>query len=55
MFDRRLGKPTPKRVALETVAEVLRLYREKHAGFSVQHFNEKLEKGTQEQAELYLR
>jgi hypothetical protein len=30
-------------VALETVAEVLRLYREKYAGFSVQHFHEKLQ------------
>jgi transposase len=44
LFDRRLGKPSPKRVALETVAEVLRLYREKYAGFNVQHFHEKLEK-----------
>jgi transposase len=43
LFDRRLGKPSPKRVALETVAEVLRLYREKYAGFSVQHFHEKLQ------------
>jgi transposase len=42
LFDRRLGKPSPKRVALERVAEVLRLYREKYAGFSVQHFHEKL-------------
>lgn len=42
LYDRRLGKPSPKRVALETVAEVLRLYREKYAGFSVQHFHEKL-------------
>jgi Homeodomain-like domain-containing protein len=42
LFDRRLGKPSPKRVPLETVAEVLRLYQEKYAGFSVQHFHEKL-------------
>ena len=42
LFDRRLGKPSPKRVAIETVQEVLRLYREKYAGFSVQHFHEKL-------------
>lgn len=42
LFDRRLGKPSPKRVPLETVAEVMRLYREKYAGFSVQHFHEKL-------------
>lgn len=42
LFDRRLGKPSPKRVPLETVAEVMRLYREKYAGLSVQHFHEKL-------------
>lgn len=42
LFDRRLGKPSPKRVAMETIAEVLRLYREKYVGFSVQHFHEKL-------------
>jgi len=42
LFDRRLGKPSPKRVAMETIAEVLRLYREKYIGFSVQHFHEKL-------------
>jgi transposase len=42
LFDRRLGKPSPKRVPVETVAEVMRLYREKYAGFSVQHFHEKL-------------
>jgi transposase len=42
LFDRRLGKPSPKRVPMETIAEVLRLYREKYRGFSVQHFHEKL-------------
>jgi transposase len=42
LFDRRLGKPSPKRVPMETIAEVLRLYREKYSGFSVQHFHEKL-------------
>lgn len=42
LFDRRLGKPSPKRVPLKTVEEVLRLYREKYAGLNVQHFHEKL-------------
>jgi len=42
LFDRRLGKPSPKRVPMEKIAEVLRLYREKYAGFSVKHFHEKL-------------
>jgi len=42
LFDRRVGKPSPKRVPMETIAEVLRLYREKYSRFSVQHFHEKL-------------
>jgi len=42
LFDRRLGKPSPKRVPMETIAEVLRLYREKYSRFSVKHFHEKL-------------
>jgi hypothetical protein len=44
LFDRRIGKPSPKRVPLDTVEEVLRLYREKYQGFNVQHFHEKLVK-----------
>jgi transposase len=42
LFDRRLGKPSPKRVPYETVEEVLRLYREKYNGLNVQHYYEKL-------------
>src|SRR5215510_7551712 len=42
LFDRRLGKPSPKRVPVETVQKFLRLYRETYVGFSVQHFHEKL-------------
>jgi len=42
LFDRRKGKPSPKRVAMATVEEVLRLYREKYADFNVRHFQEKL-------------
>jgi len=42
LFDRRTGKPSPKRVPVATVEEVLRLYREKYADFNVQHFHEKL-------------
>jgi len=40
--DRRKGKPSFRRVRLETVEEVLRLYREKYADFNVRHFHEKL-------------
>src|SRR5258708_16753860 len=42
LFDRRLGVPSPKRVPLGTVGEVLRLYQEKYFDFNVQHFHEKL-------------
>jgi len=42
LFDRRLGVPSPKRVPLATVEEVLRLYQEEYFDFSVQHFHEKL-------------
>jgi transposase len=42
LFDRRLGKPSPKRVPLATVEEILRLYQQQHADFNVRHFHEKL-------------
>jgi transposase len=42
LFDRRRGIPSPKRVPLETVEKVLRLYQEQYFDFNVQHFHEKL-------------
>jgi transposase len=42
LFDRRRGKPSPKRVALKVVEEVLQLYQEKYFDFNVRHFHEKL-------------
>jgi transposase len=42
LFDRRRGKPSPKRVALATVEQVLGLYREKYFDLNVRHFHEKL-------------
>ena len=42
LFDHRLGKPSPKRVPLATVEEILRLYQEQYEDFNVQHFHEKL-------------
>jgi len=42
LYDRRKGQPSPKRVALKTAEEVLRLYREKYFDFNVRHFHEKL-------------
>jgi hypothetical protein len=42
LFDRRLGKPSPKRVPLATVEQILRLYQEQYGDFNVRHFHEKL-------------
>jgi transposase len=42
LFDRRRGTPSPKRVPLETVEKVLRLYQEQYFDFNVRHFHEKL-------------
>lgn len=43
LFDRRRGKPSPKRVPMKVVEEVLGLYREKDADLNVRHFHEKLQ------------
>ncbi len=42
LYDRRLGRPSPKRVPVETVEQVLGLYREKYFDLNVRHFCEKL-------------
>jgi transposase len=42
LFDRRRGKPSPKRVPLPLVEQVFRLYREKYFDLNVRHFHEKL-------------
>jgi transposase len=42
LFDRRRGKPSPKRVPLKTVERVLGLYAEKYHDLNVVHFHEKL-------------
>ena len=42
LFDRRRQQPSPRRVPLAQVQEVLTLYRERYAGFNVLHFHEKL-------------
>jgi len=42
LFDRRRGVPSPKRVPLATVEEVLGLYQEQYFDFNVRHFHEKL-------------
>src|SRR5579872_3874315 len=40
--DRRKGKPSPKRIPLEAMEELLRLYREKYYDPNMRHFHEKL-------------
>ena len=44
LFDRRLGKPSPKRVPVKTVEQVLGLYRDQYFDFNVRHFHEKLQR-----------
>jgi hypothetical protein len=41
-FDRRRGRPSPKRVPVATVEKVLGLYREQYFDLNVRHFHEKL-------------
>lgn len=42
LVDRRRQQPSPRRVPLAQVREVLTLYRERYPGFNVLHFHEKL-------------
>lgn len=42
LLDRRRQRPSPKRVPVGTVEEVLRLYRDRYFDFNVRHFHEKL-------------
>jgi transposase len=42
LFDRRRGQPSPKRVPLVQVEQVLGLYRDRYFDLNVQHFHEKL-------------
>ena len=37
LLDRRRGKPSPRRVPLQTVEQVLQLYREKYFDLNVRH------------------
>lgn len=43
LFDRRRQQPSPKRVAVDTVRQVLTLYREHYYDCNVLHFHEKLQ------------
>jgi transposase len=50
LFDRRMGKPSTRRVPLAQVEQVLGLYRDRYFDLNVQHFHEKLKE--QHQIEL---
>ena len=43
LLDRRRGKPSRRRVPVETVEKVFALYRERYFDRNVQHFHEKLQ------------
>src|SRR5712691_1125930 len=42
LFDRRQGQPSPKRVPVARVEQVLGLYRDRYFDLNVRHFHEKL-------------
>jgi transposase len=42
LADRRKGKPSPKRIPVATIEELLRLYQEKYYDLNMRHFHEKL-------------
>ena len=44
LADRRLGKPSSRRAAVEEIERMLGLYRASYGGFTVQHFHEQLVK-----------
>ena len=43
LFDRRQGQPSPKRVPVALVEQVLGLYRDRYFDLNVRHFHEKLQ------------
>ena len=44
LWDYRKRQPSPKRVPMQTVEQVLQLYRDQYFDFNMQHFYEKLRK-----------
>jgi transposase len=42
--DRRIGKPSSRRAAMEEILRMLGLYEERYGGFTVKHFHEQLVK-----------
>ncbi len=42
LFHQQRGEPSPKRIPVERVEKVLRLYQDEYSDFNVRHFHEKL-------------
>jgi transposase len=42
--DRRIGKPSSRRAAVEEILRMLGLYEERYTGFTAKHFHEQLQK-----------
>jgi transposase len=42
LLPRQRGKPSPKRISVETIERVLKFYQEQYFDFNVRHFHEKL-------------
>jgi transposase len=41
LLDRRLGKVSPARIAVDEVERIVSLYRDRYAGWNVKHFHER--------------
>jgi len=54
LFDRRQGKPSPKRVPVAVVEQVLGLYRDRYFDLNVRHFHEKLARRARGRSQLHL-
>jgi len=42
VVDRRLGKPSPRRVPAAEAERVAELYRTRYGGFTAQHFHQRM-------------
>ena len=42
LVDRRVGKPSPRRAAVDELQRMLKLYHEHYAGFAIRHFHDTL-------------
>jgi hypothetical protein len=54
LVDRRLGKPSPRRVPAAEAEQVAELYRTRYGGFTAKHFHERLVGGARLQLGLHL-